>query len=106
DLKSTLYVLLAIAVGIAAFLELYKKGIRKDKAKELEIWLVAWVLSVVFSSVAYVSFHLQGSPFAIILYSAGVYICQYYFDMKLIKKVVKAWAKSKGITLEGFKHDE
>ena len=106
DLKSTLYVLLAIAACIAAFMELYKKRIRKDKAKELEIWLVAGACALALPAIAYFAFSFPGKVLAILLYGLGVFICQYYFDMKVIKKVVKAVARSKGITLEGFKHDE
>ena len=106
DLKNTLYVLLAIAIGIAAFMELYKKQIRKDRAKEREIWLVAGLCSLMLTAIAYFAFRFPGNHLGILLYFCGVYVCQYYLDMKVIKKVVKAWAKSKGITLEGFKHDE
>ncbi len=106
DWKLTLYILGATVFFIAGFMELYKKGIRQDKAKEAEIYSVALFCSVSLSTIAYFSFNLPGSYFAIAFYSAGAYVLQYYIDMKIIKALVRMYAKSKGVTLEGFKHDE
>ena len=98
--------------GIAALMEVYKKTIRKDKAKKVEIYIVAEVLvalSVLILKVLNIFqpiLGLIGAPLwaDYILYNIGIYIFQMQADMKIIKKLIKSCAseflKSKGFTTE------
>lgn len=98
--------------GIAALMEVYKKTIRKDKAKKVEIYLVAEVLvalSVLILEVLNIFqpiLGLIGAPLwaDYVLYNIGIYIFQMQADMKVIKKLIKSCAseflKSKGFTTE------
>ena len=98
--------------GIAALMEVYKKTIRKDKAKKVEIYIVAEILTVlcivilkalnIFKPIL----GLIGAPLwaDYILYNIGIYFFQMQADMKIIKKLIKSCAseflKSKGFTTE------
>ena len=98
--------------GIAALMEVYKKTIRKGKAKKIEIYIVAEVLvalSVLILKVLNIFqpiLGLIGAPLwaDYILYNIGIYIFQMQADMKIIKKLIKSCAseflKSKGFTAE------
>lgn len=98
--------------GIAALMEVYKKTIRKDKAKNIEIYVVAEILvalSVLILKVLNIFqpiLGLIGAPLwaDYILYNIGIYIFQMQADMKIIKKLIKSCAseflKSKGFTTE------
>ena len=98
--------------GIAALMEVYKKTIRKGKAKKIEIYIVAEVLvalSVLILKVLNIFqpiLGLIGAPLwaDYILYNIGIYIFQMQADMKIIKKLIKSCAseflKSKGFTTE------
>lgn len=98
--------------GIAALMEVYKKTIRNDKAKKVEIYLVAEVLvalSVLILKVLNIFqpiLGLIGAPLwaDYVLYNIGIYIFQMQADMKVIKKLIKSCAseflKSKGFTTE------
>lgn len=98
--------------GIAALMEVYKKTIRKDKAKKIEICIVAEVLvalSVLILKVLNIFqpiLGLIGAPLwaDYILYNIGIYFFQMQADMKIIKKLIKSCAseflKSKGFTTE------
>lgn len=99
-------VLASEIVAIAIFIEVYKKKIKKDKFNPVTIWKIAGVLSVILTVVGYLSFDLPGSWFAIIYYSLMVYALQFMFNMKVIKWIVKMFAKSKGVVMEGFEWDE
>ena len=98
--------------GVAALMEVYKKTIRKDKAKKVEIYIVAEILTVlcivilkalnIFKPIL----GLIGAPLwaDYILYNIGIYFFQMQADMKIIKKLIKSCAseflKSKGFTTE------
>lgn len=106
DLMLIAKVLLPAVFIIAVFIEIYKKKIVKDKFHPKSIWKVAFSLSLALSTIGYFSFDLPGHYTAIIYYTVLVYALQYIVDMKLIKMIVKAYVKSKGIVLEGFEWDE
>jgi len=101
-----LKVLGPVVVAIAIFIEFYKKKIKKDKFDPIKVWKIAAVLSFLFSTVGYFSFDLPGHHIAIVYYSILVYNLQFVVDMKLIKLLTRAYAKSKGVVLEGFEWDE
>ncbi|ADY13696.1 hypothetical protein [Sphaerochaeta globosa] len=101
-----LKVLGPVVVAIAIFMETYKKKIKKDKFDPIKVWKIAAVLSFLFSTVGYFSFDLPGHHIAIVYYSIVVYALQFVVDMKLIKFLTRAYAKSKGIVLEGFEWNE
>lgn len=99
-------------LGVASLMEIYKKTIRKDKAKKPEIYIVAEILTIlcivvlkglkIFKPIL----GLIGAPLwaDYVLYNIGIYIFQMQADMKIIKKLIKSCAseflKSKGFTTE------
>ena len=95
-----------IVVTIAIFVEFYKLKIRKGKFEPHEVWILAGVLSVVLTVVAYLSFDLPGSPVAMLYYSILVYAVQFVVNMKVLKAITKEWAKRKGFKLEEYEWDE
>ena len=101
-----LKVLGPVIIAIAIFMETYKKKIKKDKFDPIKVWKIAAMLSFLFSTVGYFSFDLPGHYIAIIYYSIVVYALQFVVDMKFIKFLTRAYAKSKGVVLEGFEWDE
>jgi hypothetical protein len=105
DWKLILYVLGPVVVLIAAMMELYKKKIRKDKSTVWEIRIVAGVVSYGLSWICYISFNLPGQPLAVLYYGLGVFIAQCYVDMRIIKLIVRAWLKRKGV-VDGFEWNE
>ncbi len=99
-------VLIAMPVIIGLFMEVYKKTIRKDKAKTTEIYAVALILSVGTTVSGYFGFELQGLPPALFVYFMYVFTGQFFVSMELIKKVVKIIAEHRGVRIEGFKKNE
>jgi hypothetical protein len=114
---------LVFVIAVAAFVDFYKKFIRgyyvaegnetvrKTKAKDWEIRLVAGVMSVGLATALYFTVKLPFVNYlAIIPYSIVIYMLQKPTCMTIIKKIsnaiAKAWLKKHGIVLEGFKYDE
>ncbi|GEM_PF-2949380 len=95
-----------VVVAIACIMELYKKKIRKDRSKKLEIQIVALLLSISLTVIGYFAFSLPGGFLAIFYYTTGVYVAQCYVDMRIVKLFVKAWLNRKGVNLDGYKWDE
>ena len=98
--------LIAILLAFAAFLglvmELYKKTIRKDKAKEGEIKGVAIILSALLAFVTYQVATVPASeagltptPFLIILYTVAIYILQLPACMAFWKPLIKRFVEKK-----------
>lgn len=89
-------------LGIAALMEVYKKQIRKDRARAWEIWIVAEALSALAVGVLAILgifkpiLGLIGAPIwaDYIIYNIGIFVLQMTADMKLIKKLVKSCAKN------------
>ena len=97
DWKIVLYVLGPAVVIIALLMEAYKKILRKDRAKVWEIRILAVVLTVVLTWTGVKGFSLPGSTLALVYYSLAVYALQFFVDMHVIKILVSAWARKKGI---------
>ena len=97
DWKLILFVLGPAVVIIALMVEAYKKKIRKDRAKPWEIRILAIVLTVILTYTGTKGFDLPGHDLAIVYYAIGVYGLQFFVDMKVIKALVRSWAKRKGI---------
>jgi uncharacterized membrane protein YfcA len=106
DWNLIIKVLGPFVLGIAIFLEFYKKKIRKEKAGDIELWVVAAILSLIGSLVGYLGFNLPGKPIAIVYYCFAVYAVQLQVDMRVVKIIGKAIAKKDGIVLDGFGYDE
>lgn len=100
DIKMTALVLIVTAALIAAFMEIYKKKIRKDNAGRWEIYGVALALSVATSATGYKAFGFEGTLWAIPLYAFLVFTVQFFVNMEIIKSVVKSYAKRKGIEID------
>lgn len=98
--------------GISSLMEIYKKMIRKDKAKKFEIYLIAEVLSTLAVAILVILnifkpiLGLIGAPLwaDYIFYNIIIYIFQLQADMKIIKKLIRSctseFLKSKGFTNE------
>lgn len=97
DWKLILYVLGPAVVIIALLVEAYKKKIRKNQAKPWEIRILAIILTAILTYTGVKGFDLPGHDLAIVYYMIGVYALQFFVDMKVIKSLVNAWAKKKGI---------
>lgn len=106
DWKTTAIILAAAIVIIAVFMEAYKKFIRKDRAGRKEIMCVAIALSMLVTTFSFYGFDLPGHDLAIGLYFLGIYSAQFFVDMKLIKALIRLYAKKKGVTLDGFGFNE
>jgi ABC-type multidrug transport system permease subunit len=106
DWVLVLKVLGPVVVAIAIFMETYKKKIKKNKFDPIKVWKIAGLLSLLFSAVGYFSFDLPGHYVSILYYTICVYALQFIVDMKVLKFLLKVYAKSKGIVLEGYEWDE
>lgn len=95
-MTTLLIILLAVSGFLGLVMELYKKTLRKDKAKEWEIRGVALLLSAFFGFVLYKvidpSFLPDGvyfTPWIIVVLTVLVYILQLPACMKVWKPIVK-----------------
>jgi len=96
---------------IAMFLEMYKKIIRKDRAKNWECMVVALVFSVGLTMVAYGGLSHENIHWPLcFLYGGIMFACQFTLDMLFIKKlgkaIGKALLKQKGVNIDGFNWNE
>ncbi|WP_422481961.1 hypothetical protein [Pleomorphochaeta sp. DL1XJH-081] len=99
-------ILSAILLTFAAFLglvmELYKKSVRRDRASENEIKLVALACS---AALAYVTYQvvpaatptgeLNSTPYLVVLYTIAIYLLQLPACMAFWKPLVKKFMESK-----------
>ncbi|NLF35443.1 MAG: hypothetical protein GX585_05700 [Clostridiales bacterium] len=106
DYKFIITIVILCVIAVAAFMESYKKIIRKDTAKHWEIHTVAVGISLIVAVCCYFGFSLPGSLWAIPLYFFGFYTAQFFVNMKVVKAIVKWFIKKKGVTLEGYNYDE
>lgn len=95
-------ILLAFAAFLGLFMELYKKTIRKDKAKESEIKCVAISFSTLLAFVTYQvaaipasEAGLSSTPFLIFLYTVAIYILQLPACMTFWKPLIKRIVEKK-----------
>lgn len=90
---SYIIVTLLAAFGVAAFMELYKKSIRKGQAPAWEVILIAVLVS--FGFAALISFTGLAATFGLnpalcmCIYAVVFFAAQYFLDMKVIKDIVK-----------------
>lgn len=100
-------------IGIASTMEIYKKQIRKNKAKPTEIYIAAEILSAlgVYILNALNIFKpilgMIGAPLwgDYILYNILIYIFQMQADMKIIKKVIRSCTTT-FLSSYGFSSDQ
>jgi hypothetical protein len=92
-------ILLAFSAFIGLMMELYKKSVRKDKAKITEIKLVAFLCSALFAFITYkvviVNGQLNQSPFLIALYIVAIYLLQLPTCMAFWKPLLKKYLEGK-----------
>ena len=100
DFIEIIKILGPLVIAIAIFMEFFKKKICKGEHKDTQMWILGLVLSFSFTLIAYFSFDLPGHWIAILYYGIGVYALQFVVDMKIVKKIAKAFAKSKGFEIE------
>jgi|GEM_PF-718799 hypothetical protein len=101
-MKILFLILLAFSVFVGLVMEFYKKILRKDKADEFEITMVAWAFSVFF---AIVTFMITGrgalpeelvyTPLLILLYSVLIRLFQLPACQAIWKPVLKKWIERK-----------
>ena len=99
-------ILSAILLTFAAFLglvmELYKKSVRRDRASENEIKLVALACSAALEYVTYQvvpaatpTGELNSTPYLVVLYTIAIYLLQLPACMAFWKPLVKKFMESK-----------
>lgn len=88
--------LIAISTAVGLVMEMYKKKIRKDRAKEWEIKLVSYAFSVLGGALGYfvvdtsaVFPGLIESKWLILLFSVFVYLLQLDVCMSFWKPLIK-----------------
>ena len=95
----TAFIFLEI-MSISSIMEIYKKMIRKDRAKKFEIYIIAEVLSafaiaiLVLLGIFKPILGLIGAPLwsDYVFYNILIFIFQMQADMKIIKKLIKSCA--------------
>ena len=97
-----IYILLAFAAFVGLVMELYKKTLRKDKAKELEIKLVAMMCSAVFGFVTFnivpstaINGEIHQNNYFIVLYVITIYLLQLPACMAIWKPLIKRLMEKK-----------
>ena len=95
-------ILLAFAAFLGLAMELYKKSLRKDRAGETEIKLVALVCS---AALAFVTYRvapastpvgdLNSTPYLVVLYTVAIYLLQLPACMAIWKPLVRKFMERK-----------
>jgi Ca2+/Na+ antiporter len=95
-------ILLAFSAFLGLVMELYKKSLRRDRASENEIKLIALACSALLG---YVTFHivagtgmdggLNPTPYLVVLYTVAIYLLQLPACMAFWKPLVKKFIKRK-----------
>jgi len=95
-------ILLAFAAFLGLVMELYKKSLRRDKAGEYEIKLVALACSAALAYVAYrvapsatPAGDLNSTPYLVVLYAIAIYLLQLPACMAVWKPLVKKFMERK-----------
>lgn len=95
-------IFLAFAAFVGLLMEIYKKSIRKDKASVWEIRGVAFALSAIFGTVAWLitdahmlAEMLKDTPWNIIPFTVIVYLLQLPACMSVWKPILKRIAEKK-----------
>jgi hypothetical protein len=95
-------ILLAFATFLGLVMELYKKTLRRDKATENEIKLVALVCSAALAFVTYQvapvatgAGDLNSTPYLVVLYTVAIYLLQLPACMAFWKPLVKRFIRGK-----------
>ena len=95
-------IFLAFAAFVGLLMEIYKKSIRKDKASTWEIRGVAFALSSLFGTVAWLitdahllAQMLKDTPWNIIPFTVIVYLLQLPACMSVWKPILKRIAEKK-----------
>jgi hypothetical protein len=95
-------ILLAFAAFLGLVMELYKKSLRRDKASENEIKLVALACSATLGFVTYQVApastpvgDLKATPYLVVLYTVAIYLLQLPACMAVWKPLVKKFMERK-----------
>jgi hypothetical protein len=95
-------ILLTFAAFLGLVMELYKKTLRRDRASENEIKLVALAFSLVLAYVTYrvapastPAGELNSTPYLVVLYTIAIYLLQLPACMAFWKPLVKRFIRGK-----------
>ncbi len=95
-------ILLAFAAFLGLVMELYKKGLRRDRASENEIKLVALACSALLGYVTVrivagtgMDGGLNPTPYLVVLYTIAIYLLQLPACMAFWKPLVKKFMERK-----------
>ena len=95
-------ILLAFAAFLGLVMELYKKSLRRDRASENEIKLIALACSTVLAYVTYrvapastPAGDLNPTPYLVVLYTVAIYLLQLPACMAFWKPLVKKFMERK-----------
>ena len=95
-------ILLAFAAFLGLAMELYKKSLRRDRAKETEVRLVAIACSALLAFVTYrvapattPAGELNSTPYLVVLYTVAIYLLQLPACMAFWKPLLKRFIQRK-----------
>lgn len=95
-------ILLAFAAFLGLVMELYKKSLRRDRASENEIKLIALACSAALAFVTYKVApastpvgDLNSTPYLVVLYTIAIYLLQLPACMAFWKPLVKKFMERK-----------
>jgi len=91
-------ILLAFAAFLGLAMELYKKSLRRDRATENEIKLIALACSAALAFVAYQvapTGELRNSPYLVVLFTVAIYLLQLPACMAIWKPLVRKFMERK-----------
>jgi hypothetical protein len=95
-------ILLTFAAFIGLVMELYKKSLRRDRASENEIKLVALACSAALAFVTYKVApsstsveDLNSTPYLVVLYTVSIYLLQLPACMAIWKPLVRKFMERK-----------
>ena len=95
-------ILLAFSAFLGLVMELYKKSLRRDRASENEIKLIALACSALLGYVTFrivvgtgVGGGLNSTPYLVVLYTVAIYLLQLPACMAFWKPLVKKFMERK-----------
>ena len=95
-------ILLAFSAFLGLVMELYKKSLRRDRANENEIKLIALACSALLGYVTFrivvgtgVDGGLNNTPYLVVLYTVAIYLLQLPACMAFWKPLVKKFIQRK-----------
>ena len=94
---------LVLICSVAILCELYKKCIRKGSFHDWEVWIVAFILSVICSFVLYKIDDFGIGWYIMLVQVIIVFAFQFIVDLNLVKKIFNAIIEKSSDSISGQK---